>query len=301
MTELPFHPARAHLSAAGPEPSGRRQRLASSIGRAAEIPHMHPSKLLRAVLTWGALGLGTARAQPLPGVPPQLSITATSTLVSQYLYRGQRLGGASLQPALDAVYGPGNVGLWLNLPLRDRVPNVSDPEVDLYGSYQFHVSPVLSLVPGFTWYGYPQAPTAEGYYRSAFEPNVALNLTVAGVKLSPKVHYDVQRQGPTYEFTALYALPLKNLGTELDFIGTAGSFLHREAVNQAQPPVKAWGDYWLLGVSAPFQFSAASRFLVGWAYTEGRNAYGKQGGFPKVPHRLAAGRGVVTLSYAHRF
>lgn len=264
---------------------------------------MHSSKFLGVCLTTiaAAAGLGAGRAQPLPGVPPQLSISASTTLVSQYLYRGQRLGGPSLQPAIEAGYGGGAVGLWLNVPLRERVPNVSDPEVDLYGSYQFGISPALSLVPGFTWYGYPEAPTTEGYYRSAFEPNVALNLTVAGFKLSPKIHYDLQRQGPTYEFTARYALPLKKFGTELDFIGTVGSFLHREAVNHAQPTVKAWGDYWLLGVSVPFQFSAADRLVIGWSYTAARNAYAKQGDSPKVPHRLAAGRGVVTLSYSHRF
>ena len=72
-------------------------------------------------------------------------------------------------------------------------------------------------------------------------------------------------------------------------------------VNAADPAVKAWGDYWLLGVSMPFQISTAGKFTLGWAYTEGRDAFAKQGSAPKGVNTLAVGRGVVTVSYSHSF
>jgi hypothetical protein len=51
----------------------------------------------------------------------------------------------------------------------------------------------------------------------------------------------------------------------------------------------------------PFQLDKTSKLVVGFAYTEGRNAYLKQGNFGKAPNSLAVGRGVVTLSYAMSF
>lgn len=253
----------------------------------------------------GTLPAGTfcARAQTTVGpvAAPGISITATATAVSQYMFRGQRLGGLSFQPAIEFGSGDGVVGIWSNFPIKDEVPDTSDPEFDLYGSYNFALSDVLSLVPGFTWYVYPDAPTAAGFYRSTFEPNVALNYTIGGVKLTPKLYYDIKLKGPTYELTALYALPLQEFGTELDFIGTVGTYYLREAVNLPSPATKAWGDYWLVGVSMPFQLPNGGRFTLGWAYTEGRDAYAKQGTAPKGINPLALGRGVVSVSYTHSF
>lgn len=65
--------------------------------------------------------------------------------------------------------------------------------------------------------------------------------------------------------------------------------------------MKAWGQYWLAGVAAPFQLTPTSKLTVGFAYTEGTKAYTKAGSFGKTPNSLALGRGVVTLSYALSF
>jgi hypothetical protein len=130
---------------------------------------------------------------------------------------------------------------------------------------------------------------------------VALNYTIGGVKLTPKYYYDVVLRGPTYELTSAYALPLKDLGTELDFTGQIGTYIQRDVANNTTPRAKAWGDYWLLGVSAPFQITKDSKLTVGYAYTEGRDAYFKQGSARKAPNSLAVGRGVVTVSYSYAF
>ena len=96
-------------------------------------------------------------------------------------------------------------------------------------------------------------------------------------------------------------MPLKDIGSELGFTATYGTFLLKEAANDVSPSVKSWGDYWLLGVTMPFQLTKTSKLVAGFAYTEGRNAYTKQGTLGRAPNSLAVGRGVVTLAYSCSF
>lgn len=252
---------------------------------------------LAAAATTGAIAQGTAPAPAAPSV----SFTATGAVVSQYMFRGQRLNGAGFQPTIEMAAGDFTAGIWGNFVLDDKVPDSSDPEIDLYGSYTMTLGKDLTLVPGITAYIYPKAPTSAGFYRSTFEPSVALNYTVEGVKLTPKIYYDTVLKGATYEFTAAYAVPLKDIGSELGFTATAGTYKLTEFANNTTPNVKAWGDYWLVGVSMPFQLDKNSKLSLGFAYTEGRNAFTKQGGLPKSNNTLAVGRGVATISYALSF
>ena len=254
--------------------------------------------LLAAAATSGSIA---QTAAPAPTVAPALSFTATASVVSEYMFRGQRLNGAGFQPSVEMAAGDLTLGVWTNFVLKDKVADSSDPEVDLYGSYSFTLGKDLTLVPGFTAYVYPSAPTNAGFYRSTFEPSLALNYTVEGVKLTPKIYYDTVLQGATYELTAAYTVPLKEIGSELGFTATAGTYLLKDAANKTSPDVKSWGDYWLLGVAMPFQVTKTSKVSLGYAYTEGRNAYTKQGNFGKAPNSLAMGRGVVTVSYALSF
>eukprot|EP01012_Entosiphon_sulcatum_P050241 TRINITY_DN69021_c0_g1_i1.p2 TRINITY_DN69021_c0_g1~~TRINITY_DN69021_c0_g1_i1.p2 ORF type:complete len:265 (+),score=38.01 TRINITY_DN69021_c0_g1_i1:34-828(+) len=261
-------------------------------------------KLLLALLSAAAVGTVSTRAQaPAAAAAPAPAYTVTTTFsaVSQYMFRGQRLGGPSWQPSVEVGAGDFTAGIWSNLPFKDKVANSSDPEFDLYGSYTINVDKNVSVVPGFTFYTYPKAPTNLGYYRSTIEPSLALNYTVSGVKLTPKFYYDFTLSAPTYELTAAYAVPLKDLGTELDFTGQFGTYIQRDVANNANPDVKAWGDYWQVGVAAPFQITKESKLTVGFAYTEGRDAYAKQGSAPKAVNTLAVGRGVVTVSYSYAF
>lgn len=250
-----------------------------------------------AAVTTGVRAQATAPA----AATPAYTVTSTFTAVSQYMFRGQRLGGPSWQPSVEVGAGDFTAGLWSNLPFKDKVKDTSAPEFDLYGSYIWNVDKDLSIVPGITLYDYPKAPTNAGYYRATIEPSLALNYTYAGVKLTPKLYYDFTLSGPTYELTAAYALPLKDFGTELDFTGQIGSYIQRNVANKTDPDVKAWGNYWQLGVAAPFQITKESKLTVGFAYTEGTSASVKQGSAPKTSNPLAVGRGVVTVSYSYAF
>ncbi len=264
------------------------------------------NKLILLLLTSLTAAVASLQAQAVaPAVVPAtasgVSFTATAAVASQYMFRGQRLNGAGFQPTIEMTAGDFTAGIWANVVLDKQVPDSSDPEFDLYASYTMTLSKDLTLVPGITAYVYPSAPTSAGFYRSTIEPSVALNYTVEGVKLTPKLYYDTILKGATYEMTAGYALPLKDLGSELGFTATVGTYLLKEFANNTTPSVKAWGDYWLVGVTMPFQLDKNSKLSVGVAYTEGRNAFTKQGNLGRSPNGLATGRGVVTVGYSLSF
>ena len=268
--------------------------------------------LLLSALTLGALSLsaqtsnatGSPMPMPMPTpAAPSSSIMLMPTFVSQYMLRGARLGGPSFEPSIEYDAGPLALGVWTNFPIADKVVGQSDPELDPYGSYTFDLSKTLSLQPGFIWYNYPKAKKNDGFYKTTFEPSIALNWTPAdGWKLTPKVYYDVILSQLLFEFNATYAVPLKDAGTELDFLGTVGSFKATDAFENTTPAMKNWGNYWLVGVSAPFQIvKDTQKLILGIAYTKGGDNFLKQGSTPKFANPGAVGRGVVTVSYAITF
>lgn len=249
----------------------------------------------------GASAIQAQTPAPSAAAAPAATWTLTPAVVSQYMFRGARLGGPSFQPALEYGNGPWIAGIWANVPIKDEVPGQSDPEFDFYGSYTATFSDALSLVPGFTVYTYPDADKSAGFYRATFEPSVALNYTVSGLRLTPKFYYDTVLKGATYEFGAFYAVPLTELGTELDFTATLGTFKWRDALENTSPRAKNWGDYWQAGVALPFQLNASSKLTVGWYYAKGDDNFIKVGTTPKVENGAAVGRGVATISYALTF
>jgi uncharacterized protein (TIGR02001 family) len=261
--------------------------------------------LVGCILAQSAPAPATTPAPAAPRVAalaaPVGSMVLTPSMVSQYMFRGVRMGGSSFEPTIEVASGNFVAGVWGNFPIKDKVPGQSNPEIDPYGSYTFSVNDSVSLAPGFTWYNYPNADTNHGYFKSTFEPNLALKYTVVGVRFTPTLYYDLVLKGPTYELTAAYAIPLKDLGSELDWTATAGTFKIDDASKGASPSVNNWGDYYLLGVSLPFAITKESKLTVGFAYTKGSGNFFKAGGTPKVENTAAVGRGVVTLSYAYTF
>ncbi len=248
----------------------------------------------------------TATAAPAPAAPaapapPSLSITVTPTYVTSYMFRGQRLGGQAFEPSVEADYGNWALGVWANTPIADKVDGQSDPEIDPYGSYTYSVNDSLSIVPAFTLYTYVNAPTSSGYYRSTFEPSVTVNYTLDGLKISPEFFYDVILKAETAQVSLAYTVPVKSYSTELDFLVTAGEYYLSDGVNHSSPDTHVYGDYWLAGVSIPFQLNPASKLSVGYAYTEGSDGYIKQAGSPKVSNSESVGRGVFSISFAYTF
>ncbi len=266
------------------------------------------SMLISAIATLAG-GSAVAFAQaPAPDTvapveTPSASWVLTPAYASQYMFRGTRLGGESFQPSIEYDAGALAVGVWGNFPISGKVAGQSDPEFDVYGSSTFNVRKDLTLVPGATIYTYPNADKNAGFYKATFEPNLAVNYTISavGVKLTPKLYYDFILEGPTAELTASFALPLTDLGSEIDFTATYGSFYWRSSAEDTTPRVKNWGDYWLIGIGLPFQLTKDSKLTTGVAYTAGTNNFLKQGTAPKAANPAATDRTVVTVSYAYTF
>ncbi len=249
----------------------------------------------------GGLNTMSAQAPAVAPAAPSSSWTLTPAFVSQYMLRGVRLGGLSFQPTIEYAAGPLTLGLWNSFPVKSKVPGQSDPEIDPYGSYTFELAKDLTLQPGFILYHYPDAEKKNGFYKTTFEPSLALNYTVEGIKFTPKIYRDVVLEQTLWELNVAYSIPLKEVGTEIAFLGSYGTFKADEALENSSPSTKNWGDYWVAGITLPFQIAKDQKLSVGWAYTEGRNNFLKQGRAPKAVNTGAVGRGVVTVSYAFSF
>jgi hypothetical protein len=258
-----------------------------------KTPRRRP--IIRGVAAVFALTLAASTALAFESNSP--SWTIAPALVSQYLFRGLRLGGPALQPYVE--HGAANYayGVWASVPLKDRVPGRSDPEIDPYAWYRLPLNAALSLQPGVTVYTYPNADRTRGFHPATVEPNLAVNYLLGGIVLTPKVYYDFVLRGPTAELNAAYAVPLRSLGTELDLNAVAGTYEWRDARADAAPRVKNWGDYWQIGASVPYQIGS-SRVSLGAAYARGERNWLKQGTAPKRPNPLSASRLIVTVTYS---
>ena len=256
---------------------------------------------LATLITGLALPAQTAPPIPSPAETTPAVWVLTSSVVSQYMFRGTRLGGPAFQPSLEYDAGSLGLGIFVNAPIKDKVSGQSDPEVDYYGFYAVAVAKNLSVVPGITCYTMPRAKKNNGFYPATFEPNIALTYSLGQLSITPKFYYDLILKGPTAELTAAAAIPLKNLGTELDFTVSTGTFIYKNYVAESTPHTKNWGDYYLVGVSLPYQVGKNSKLSISCTYTKGLNNYLKQGTDGKTRNSAALGRGVISLNYIVSF
>jgi len=239
---------------------------------------------------------GTLLAQTAE--PAEGHWTLTSTAASDYFFRGVRLAGPSLQPALEFGRGAWSGGMWSNVALN-HTSKPSNPEIDFYGAFRARTgSEAVELVPGFTLYTYPRAQRSDGIHRTTFEPNIAANIDVHGLRLTPKLYYDLTLEGPTYELSAAVAIALKSLGTELDLSGSVGTFRLRSVTPDAEPREKNWGDYFTVNASVPYRVSANGTVSLNVGYNVGTNNYFKQAGYPRSRNPEARSRAIVTLGYS---
>jgi uncharacterized protein (TIGR02001 family) len=240
-------------------------------------------------------------AGALSACAADVTVTVTPTFVSQYMFRGVRLGGPAFQPEVELTVGDLGVGVWASTPIDDKIDGVSDPEIDPYIYYTIKLSEKLSLEPGVIAYAYPCADEDDGYYQLTVEPYVGLDYTIGELTLSPKVYYDVILEGPTFEFTAAYTVPLEKLHTQLDFSAMIGTYWWNDSVKDASPRVKNYGNYFQVGVSLPFEITKNLSITPGVAYTEGFCNYYDDSASPKESNGYAEGHVVGSLSMALSF
>lgn len=253
--------------------------------------------VLAAALSLGAVSSFAQGAAPAAAS----SWKITPTIVSEYMFRGVRLGGAAFQPSAEYTSGALTAGIWANVPLENVVPGQSDPEFDFYGSYSLALAENVSLVPGATLYTYPDADADKGFYSTTFEPSLALNFTLENIVITPKFYYDTTLQGATWELNGAAAFPLTAIGTELSLYASVGTYKWRESIENSSPEVKNRGDYWVIGANLPFKVSSNGTVTVGYARHQGHNNYYSSGGSPRVRNTAARGADVFSASYSFSF
>lgn len=196
------------------------------------------------------------------------TVTLNNTVVSQYYFRGVEVagaeGGVHIQPAVDVTFGDTSIGIWSSHSVTEK----NDfHEFDLYGSYNFKVSDTVTVPVGFTYYYYPTADISSGLYRSTYEVFAGVSTQVAGVTLTPKAYYDFKLEMWTLEGNAAYSVPLKDLGTSLDFSAALGYWDSSDFVRNAE--VSATNYYYSIGVTVPYALSENATLFAGVAYTDG--------------------------------
>jgi len=247
-----------------------------------------------------AIGFALAFAMPLAARAADGPVAGLS-LVSDYVFRGQHLGGASAQPSLEGKFGDWDVGLWASLPLEKPTGVASDPELNPWASRSIALGRGVTLVPGVTAYLFPESDSGRGGYRFSIEPNVALYASWQGVLLAPRLSLDPRRKGVTAELGAALALPLTALGTELDFSATLGVYRERDAIRGGPGETRAGGRYGQLGVSVPYQLNYQTRIQLGLSYSFSDGLYLQPPGGPRSGHPLAANRAVASLGLQRSF
>jgi uncharacterized protein (TIGR02001 family) len=201
----------------------------------------------QSTLVLAALAAGvSAQAQEASA----LAVTLDVTYVSDYVFRGAKLGDASIQPSLEASYGDFYAGAWHTSELSH---NDGATETDLYAGYGFAVTDVVTLDAGVTRYTYnggSQGDTTEIYVGAA-----------ADVLLNPSVYayYDFDLTAATVEVSIGHSLPIDAINASLDLSAAAG-YSTRNAADASDY------TYYVVGAAIPFKLSETATLTAGVDY-----------------------------------
>lgn len=200
----------------------------------------------------------------------ELAPSVTGTVVSQYVFRGVRLAGPSVQPAIEFGDANTSFGLSASTPLEREARDLFDVEADIFASRRFAVNARTGIRPGVVAYVYGGA--AAGWRRSAIEPSLALDYTLGPVQVTPALSYDLTNKEPTFEITGAMALPLSRFGTELDLTANIGTRRLRRAQSGSTPGTNRARHFSIFEASVPWQVTPRSRVTIGLAYVVGEGS-----------------------------
>jgi len=191
---------------------------------------------------------------------PAYTVTTDFTYASEYVFRGQKNSNAAFQASAEVGYREIYGGVWTNQPLRSGENN----EVDLYLGYGFPLQNDWKIDTGITSYNYPETTTLGGNKGlSTYETYLGLTGgNFRGLTPSLYAYYDWKLDTYTVQGSVGYSLPIKRIGTSLDFAVTYGYAANtgRYASN------KAPGNYWGAGVTIPYKLAANATLTGGLQY-----------------------------------
>jgi len=189
-----------------------------------------------------------------------ISFSAGTDAVSEYVFRGTSLGAESLQPYAEVSVGGFTAGLWSSLGFGDN-SDVQGDEIDFYAGYSLPLDGSVSVDVGITYYHYPQGgalfETEDG---NAGSYEVYASAGFGDLPLSPSasVYYDFTFETLTLEGSVGHSIPLSSEDWSADLGLTVG---HVEA--------DGGGDYqWATaGASLGKSFDNDVSFYVGANFT----------------------------------
>jgi len=227
-------------------------------------------------------------------LPAGTTLTVAPSIVTNYMFRGQRLGGLSFEGTAELNAGTWATGVWWNNPIEQAVPGSSDPEIDPYVNYSFAVGG-LNLTTGATLYWYPNVV---GAYGETFELNAGLNFESGGLSATPKIYYDTKLKQVTLELAASYTAPIEAWDTTVTLSGLVGDYL---ADSFGAAGTKGWGTYYQVGLNAPYQIADNQTIDFGVNYHSGSDSYIRVEGVGKSKNSLQDSRTTFSVTYSYGF
>jgi uncharacterized protein (TIGR02001 family) len=182
------------------------------------------------------------------------SVTAEIPYVTSYVFRGVELAKQSVQPSITLVSGGFSLGVWTNQP----VINLTDDEVDFFGSYDIVLRNDWKLNVGGTVYWYPELDLRAGGDRTTYEPKLSLGGPLGPVTSTLTLYYDTTLKTSTIEGTLGYSRPMYNNERDtVDFGVTYGN---------VSPDAGADYAYWSASAKAMFRPKENLSIYLGAVY-----------------------------------
>jgi uncharacterized protein (TIGR02001 family) len=207
-----------------------------------------------------AAGYSAQAADATVAAPkPAYTVTTDFTYASEYVFRGQKQSNSAFQASAEVGYTNFYAGVWTNQPLRNEAN-----EVDLYLGYSFPLQNDWKIDAGVTSYNYAEGTTLAGKSGlSTYETYLGLTGgSISGFTPSVYGYYDWKLDNYTLQASVGYSLPVKQIGTSLDFAVTYGYSANtgRYFTN------KAPGSYWGAGVTVPYKLAPNATLTGGLQY-----------------------------------
>jgi len=172
-------------------------------------------------LLLGTASLMIAATAAMPAQAGDVSVSTSIDYVSEYVFRGVSFARGAVQPGIEVSKGDFTVGVWTSAAIGEA-SDVAGDEIDVYASYGFALSDVISASFGATIYHFPDIDGSLFDFggASTLEFNAGLSFDTS---LAPSItaYYDIDLEAFTLEGGVSHSLPVAEK-TSLDLGVTAG-------------------------------------------------------------------------------
>jgi len=203
---------------------------------------------------------------------PSYSVTSDFSYTSEYVFRGVKNSNAAFQGSVEVGQDDVRVGVWTSQPMNSKGYK---NETDFYAGYKVKLDRDLTADFVATYYYYPEANSLAHDTHHTYELGVGgtydlggLNPGFAGVSTSLYYYYDFRLKAQTLQLSVGYSLPLKEIGTSLDFSVFGGNVsTHDVAPDSPTPAVKEAYTYYGIGLNIPYKLAENAQVHIGASYS----------------------------------